>query len=349
MSHRTALGHLTVLDATDGVSGQYCGRLLSDFGASVTLLEPTNGTSTRRTGPFDKSGHSFLFQHLNLGKESGSRESLAERARNADIALLDPSENADALRAENTQLITCTISDFGVDGPRKDWKGGELIHQALSGVMYRNGDPKRHPLYGCGHRSYYVAGVAAYSSVLAAIFARGKTGRGQHCSIDVAECAASMTYAFATQYNYNRVLERRTTPANLPSAVLQCSDGWISVFIYAYRWKEACEALNVPDLAADPAYATAEGRMEHWPKIVARIQESVRELPADVVVDRLQSLGSVAGKAARPSQLGDHPHLLARGYWESVDAGDGPRTILGPPFRMEKTPRVLPSVRRMAS
>lgn len=349
MRHTTALGNLVVLDATDGVAGQYCGRLLSDFGASVTLLEPVGGTPTRRVGPFDRQGESFLFQHLNLGKEPGSRDALAQLATSADIALVGPDEDAAKLRETNPRLITCTISDFGTDGPRKDWKGGELIQQALSGVMFRNGDPKRHPLYGCGHRSYYVSGAAAYSSVLAAIFARSKSGKGQHCSIDVAECAASMTYAFATQYNYNRVLERRTTPANLPSAVLQCSDGWISVFVYAYRWKETCEALNVPDLANNPVYATAEGRMENWPQIVARIQESVRDLPAELVVDRLQSLGSVAGKAARPSQMASNPHLVARDYWEVVETPDGPRTVLGPPFRMEKTPRVLPAARRKAS
>mgnify|MGYP001499118942 CR=1 FL=1 len=349
MSGGGALGHLVVLDASDGIAGQYCGRLLSDFGADVFLLESDGGTPTRRMGPFGKAdGQSLLFRHLNLGKRSVVFDStdegrLAALAARADIALLAPGIDHAALRTVNPRLVTCPVSDFGEEGPRRDWKAGELIHQALSGVMYRNGDPQREPLYGCGHRAYYVSGIAAYIAVLSAIFARARTGRGQHCSIDVAESAASMTYALATQYNYNGVQERRTTPSNLPSAVLRCKDGWVSVFIYAYRWKEACAALDVGHLASDPGYATAEDRMLRWKEIVATFQASVEDIPADTVVEKLQALGCVAGKAVRPSELPRHPHLLARGYWEEVDTPDGRQTVLGPPFRMEKTPRVLPS------
>ncbi len=344
MTQRTALGHLAVVDASEAVPGQYCGRLLSDFGAAVTLLEPEGGTPTRRMGPFSlKDGESFLFRNLNFGKalRTGGADALASLAAVADIALLPRGADHAALRAANPRLVTCTVSDFGEDGPRAGWKGTELVHQALSGVMFRNGDPLREPLFGCGWRAHYVAGVAAYSAVLAAIFARAATGRGQHCSIDIAECAASMTYAIATQYNYNGIVERRTTPSNLPSAVLRCADGWVSVFIYAYRWKEACAALETPELADDPRYATAERRMENWKEVVATFSRKVRDMPADIVVERLQALGCVAAKAVRPSQLREHPHLAARGYWEAVETERGREAMLGAPFRMEKTPRAL--------
>lgn len=337
-----ALGHLAVLDYTDGVAGQYCGRLLADFGASVTLLEPAEGTPTRRIGPFGAAdGQSFLFPHLNLGKRMEVRAALAPLVAGADIALLPAGIDHAMLRASDPRLITCTVSDFGEDGPRAGWKGSEMIHQALSGVMFRNGDPHREPLYGCGWRAHYVAGVAAYTAVLAAVFARASTGRGQHCSIDVAECAASMTYALGTQYNYNGITERRTTPANLPSAVLRCRDGWVSVFIYAYRWREACEALEAPDVAADPRYQTAESRMERWKEIVAAFQTKVADIAADTVVERLQSLGCVAAKAVRPTELRDHPHLAARGYWEEMQTYRGMEPLMGPPFRMERTPRAV--------
>ena len=297
-----ALSHLRAVDASDGVAGQYCGRLLSDYGAETTLLEPEGGTWTRRAGPFDAGGGSLLFRHLNLGKrvEAGGADRLDALAAGADIAMLPAGADHAALRQANQRLVTCTVSDFGEDGPRADWKGGELIHQALSGVMYRNGDPARAPLYGCGWRAHYVTGVAAYAAVLAAILARGRTGRGQHVAIDVAECAASMTYALGTQYNYNGVREYRTTPANLPSTTLRCRDAWVAVFIYAYRWRDTCGALGVPELADDPRCATTEERMRNWPVVVDVFRQAVRDLPADEVVDRLQSLGCVAGKAVRP-------------------------------------------------
>lgn len=342
---QTALGHLSVVDATDGVAGQYCGKLLCDYGADTVLCEPPGGTPIRRIGPFSqRDGDSMLHRHLNLGKRAVDRGAtpLAELCVAADIALLAPREDHSALRAANPRLITCTVSDFGEDGPRARWKGGELIHQALSGVMYRNGDGAREPLYGCGWRIHYVAGTAALSAVLAAVIARVRTGRGQHCQVDVAETAASMTYS-ATQYHYNGTIETRGAPVRLPTAVLKCADAWVVVFIYAYKWNDTCRALNLPDLAADPRFLTAEDRIANWGEAVEILQRGVAGMEADELVKRLQDLKCVAGTAIEPARLGQSEHLDARGYWETALTGHGPRRVLGAPFRMEKTPRRLRS------
>lgn len=341
---REALSHLTVIDASDNVAGQYCAKLLCDFGADTVLAEPPGGTPIRATGPFStEDGESLLHRHLNFGKRPARADALETLCRDADIAVLPAGIDHAALRAANPGLITCTVSDFGEDGPRRHWKGGEMVHQALSGVMYRNGDAAREPLYGCGWRVHYVTGAAALSAVLAAVIARSRTGRGQHCAIDISECAASMTYALATQYLYNGVFEKRSAPSNLPSATLQCADAWVTVFIYDYRWADACAALGVPGLAADPRFATAEDRMANWPQAVAILQAGIIDLKADDVVDRLQRLKCVAGKAVRPSQLVHSEHLRVRDYWETVDTPNGPRPALGPAFRMEKTPRRRPA------
>ena len=338
---REVLSHLTVVDASNSVAGQYCGKLLSDWGAETILSEPPGGTPIRHTGPFSViDGESLLHRHLNVGKRpivSVEGNSLPALCRNADIALLDVGADHAALREDNQKLVTCTISDFGEDGPRRHWKGGEMIHQALSGVMYRNGDPSREPLYGCGWRVHYVTGAAALSAVLAAIIARARTGRGQHCAIDVAECAASMSYAQATQYDYHGILEKRSAPSNLPSATLKCADAWVTVFIYDYRWPDACDALGLPELIDDPRFDTAENRMANWPAAVAILEAGVARLPADEVVDRLQKLKCVAGKAVYPSQLINSEHLKSRAYWACVETPSGPQPALGPAFRMEKT------------
>jgi crotonobetainyl-CoA:carnitine CoA-transferase CaiB-like acyl-CoA transferase len=337
-----ALDGLRVEDRSESIAGQYCGRLLADYGADVLLVEPAGGSVTRRMGPMRADGSSYMFFHLNFGKRGCASEP------GADILLL-PAGFDRASLPEDPRRITCTISGFGEDGPRANWKGGELIYQALSGVMYRNGDPKGMPLYGCGHRASYVAGTAAYISVLAALHARRQTGRGQHCSVDIAECAASMTYALATQFLYNGVPEYRSEPQNLPSGVLQCTDGWVSIFIYAYRWRGACEALGLAEMADHPRYATAEARMENWPEVIAAFQSVSRDMTCQDFIARLQAHDQVAGKAVYPSELISHPHLLARDYWQTVDTPSGPRTMLGPLFRMEKTPRHLKTPRTLKS
>lgn len=347
MTSKQALSHLKVVDASDTVAGQFCGRMLSDFGADTVLLEPQDGTPTRNMEPFSqKDGKSFTFFHLNHGKriesDGNDRQGrLLELTADADIAILPAGVDHAALRQANPQLVTCTVSDFGEDGPRRNWKGGELIMQALSGIMYRNGDPARDPLYGCGRRAYYVTGVAAYSGVLAAIYGRKRIGKGQHVAIDAAECAASMTFALATQYHYGTP-EKRGTRASLPSGELQCKDGWVTFHLNDRSWRDAFHALGLPEIGDDERFRAADVRMKHWSDIVAKMQQQVADMPSREVVDRLQGARSTAGIAAIPSELFNDPHLVARNYWEHIETDAGERLMLGAPFRMEKSPRQLP-------
>jgi crotonobetainyl-CoA:carnitine CoA-transferase CaiB-like acyl-CoA transferase len=343
---RTALGHLSVLDLSEIISGQYCSRLLADFGADVLLIEPPGGSVTRRTGPFRADGRSQLFLHLNLGKRAltldpataAGRDRLAGLVATADIVLVPPGLDRAALAARNPRAVIALCSDFGEDGPRARWQGSEMIHQALAGTMFRNGRPDREPLYGVGHRAYYAAGVATYIAVLAAIHARGRTGRGQEVAVDVCETAASMTYAPANQYFYNGTVEPRSVPQKLPSAVVRCRDAWVSIFIYAHHWRATWAALGRPEVADDPRFVSVEARMDHWPEVVALLRAAVADRAADEVVEAVQAAGAVCGKSATPRELAASTHLAERGYWQSVEDEGGRRRILGPPFRLSATP-----------
>jgi len=346
-THATsALGHLRVLDLSESIAGQYCARMLADFGAEVMLIEPPGGSAIRRMGPFRASGESHLFLHLNLGKQNAMIDHttpdgwarLLAMAKDADAIIVPAGVDRDALAKANPQAVICLCSDFGVDGPRAHWRGGEMIHQALSGVMYKNGHADREPLYGCGHRASYAAGVAAYTSILAAIFARARIGRGQQVSIDTCETASAMTYAVPTQYNYNGTIDRRSTLTKLPSAVVKCRDAWLTVFIYAYRWRDTWNALGMPGMADDPRFTSLEDRMARWDEVAAILAAAVADKAADDVVNAMQAVGAIASKAATPAQVAASSHLAARDYWQNVTGANGVRRILGPPFRMSATP-----------
>jgi crotonobetainyl-CoA:carnitine CoA-transferase CaiB-like acyl-CoA transferase len=338
-----------VLDLGESIASQYCSRLFADFGAEVVLVERPAGSAIRRTGPFRANGDSQLFLHLNLGKQSVTADRttpagwsrILELAKSVDVILLPAGVDRAALAAQNDLAIICLISDFGENGPRQAWRGSEMIHQALSGVMYRNGSGDREPLYGVGHRASYTAGVAAYTAALSAIFARARIGRGQEISIDVCETAASMTYGMASQYFYNGVVDSRSTAPRLPSAVVKCLDGWLSVFIYDYRWRETWAALGAPEMATDPRFANVEDRMDRWPEVVRLIERQTENMRAEDVVRALQSVGAIAAKAATPADLAVSEHLAARSYWQHIDASNERRLVLGPPFRMSATPRVV--------
>ena len=102
--------------------------------------------------------------------------------------------------------VTCRITPFGTDGPLADWRGNELVYQALAGPMYENGRPEGPPLFGVGHRASYAAASSATSKR-----SRRSWDAGVPRSVDVAiaEVAASMSFNRVTQFSYNGEIEGR--------------------------------------------------------------------------------------------------------------------------------------------
>jgi crotonobetainyl-CoA:carnitine CoA-transferase CaiB-like acyl-CoA transferase len=339
-----ALDDLRVVDFSDNLGGQYCARLLADFGAEVILVEPEAGSPIRHMAPFSAkdSGLSLRFWHLNTGKRSISldRENNEGRARlagllaSADVVILPEDFDAAEVEKINPQCVAVTVSPFGKDGPLKDWKAPEIVLQALSGMMNNNGEFGREPLYGIGDRASFAAGVAAYIGILAALSARSADGKGQAVSVDIEETAAAMCFPYVLRHIYNGLVHRRNDQT-IPAGRVKCRDGWVCIWIYNHRWHAVCTALDLPEMERDPRFADPAIRRRNWEAMFAIIQEKVADIAAEGLVERLQQAQVIAAKAYRPSEQFGNAHLNNRSYWESVDG----RVILGPPFRMSETPR----------
>jgi crotonobetainyl-CoA:carnitine CoA-transferase CaiB-like acyl-CoA transferase len=344
MSSSEALGGTTVLDLSESIAGQFCGRLLADFGAAVTLVEPPEGSAIRRLGPLDASDHSLLFFHLNTGKRSLALDRaqgdavLGGLAARADVAVVGTEADRAHLRAANPRLVIGLVTPFGSDGPLAGWKSSEMILQALSGMMHNNGDPGRPPLYGCGQRASYAAGLASYCGIVAALLARESGAPGQDVIVDAAETAAAMGFPYVMQHIYNGTVRRRGDQTQ-PVARVLCRDGWLCIWIYNHRFAAACHTLGVPELIDDPRFKAPRERLENWEALVAILQRLLAERNAEEIVEALQAAQIIAAKASRPSELRHDRHLAARAYWEAVATGGGMQTILGTPFRMSRTPR----------
>ena len=112
------------------------------------------------------------------------------------------------LKTSTTTTVICDITPFGRGTDWRDWQGGELIYQALSGVMFENGTTGLPPLYGVGHRASYAAGAIGYLQCLALLL----SDRWSRHLVDlsIAEVASSMNFNRATQYQLNRVIEVAT-------------------------------------------------------------------------------------------------------------------------------------------
>ncbi len=333
-----ALHGIRVVDLSESVAGQYCSRLFADFGASVTLIEPPGGSAMRRKGPFSATtGASLTFLHLNSGKSSvvlgASSAELQALAASADVAIL-PNAERSALPFPAT-TITVDISDFGREGPRAGWRGPEIVIQALSGMMFNNGADGREPLYGCGERSSYAAGVAAYIGALAALLARGADGPGQHVEISAAETAVAMGFPFPFQHIYSGTLRRRADITN-PCGQVLCRDGWVCIWIYNHRWTRFCETVGLGHLIDDERFTDPVIRRRNWAALFAIIQARLAGEDAEALVDTLQHADIIAAKSYRLTELPHQAHLRERNWWEQL--ADGQR-LLGAPFRLSRTPR----------
>jgi crotonobetainyl-CoA:carnitine CoA-transferase CaiB-like acyl-CoA transferase len=344
------LDGLRVADLSEHFSGQYASRLLAGLGAQVTLVEPPGGSRLRQLAPrSEKSGRSLPFWHANLSKQSlcappvTTAEGAAivqQLADNSDVIIVG--ESAADLRARieiPPRAIVCEVSDFGRAGPYSQWRGSEMIHQALGGTMLVTGDPDREPLYGCGNRVYYASGLVVFNSVLAALQIREPDGRqlGQDLEVAVAEVAASMAQNGSTVYEYNGTWAHRGKYRGL-LARIQCADGWVVVFGLRH-WSDLCDAFRTPQLAEDPRFKSPAARMQNWPEAIAILQEHARSRPADEIVATAQRNKACVEKMHTLGDVLSWDHLAARHFLDHLDLDGEKLLVLGAPWRMSVSSR----------
>ncbi|MBN8292455.1 CoA transferase [Rhodobacter sp. NTK016B] len=335
-----ALSNLVVVDASETIAGQYCGRLLAMFGADVRLIEPEGGSALRCAHPRSEVwGDSWLFFHLNLDKTpevldwrtQDGWEAFCTRAAAAQIVLIPQGMDTDTLRTRAPHTVFCEIGDFDERGPYAGWKGSEIVFQALAGTMYRNGAVGREPLFGVGHRTSYMTGIATYCAALAALNRAG----GDLIKISVHTTAAASSYQVANQFLQNGSWDLRDGPLQVAELVLPCNNGWVVVFIHALKWSEYCGYFSLEAIETDPRFATDHvARIQHLDEVIAATARVSRLRDAKQVMADLQAMGIPAMLAFKPGDLDRSEHFRQRDYWQQVDTDEGPRRAMGPVWRM---------------
>ncbi len=213
------LAGLRVVEIADEL-GEMTGLLLAGLGADVVKVEPAGGGATRQIGPFlDDVAHperSLHFWHYNRGKRSvvldldgeAGRESLRQLVGAADIVLDSsggaleavPGFSRKDLLARHPRLILARMTPFGDTGPWAAWKGSDLVHLALGGVMMNCGyDPNPERLYDLPPiapqlwHAYHIAGEQLAVGIVAALLHRNRTGEGQEVACAVHEAVSKNT------------------------------------------------------------------------------------------------------------------------------------------------------------
>ena len=361
------LDGVRVVDLTQVMGGPFCTMQLGDLGADVIKVEPPGGDLSRRMGgaqlrmPGDDNAPFFA---LNRNKRSivldltvnEDREVMRELARTADVVVesFRPGvarrlgADYETIAAINPRIIYASISGFGQTGPYADRPGFDLIAQAMSGLMSVTGEPNGEPV-NCGVPIADLAvGLIATNGILAALIARGRTGRGQYIDTSLFESALAMAVWETTEYWATGHAPHAMGSAhrlNAPYQALRTADGHVVLAALTSRqWTDLCAALGRADLATDPRFETNATRMAHRAALAAELEVALGARTTATWVEALLAAGIPAGPINDLAQVFDDPHTQARRMVEEIDHPVAGRLrTLGFPLKMSDTP---PRVRR---
>ncbi len=354
----SALGHLKALDLA-GPEAQSLGRLLADLGADVVLIEPPGGTPGRRYRPRAASDPDVSLHFLNyntnkrsfvldLEAEAGRRE-LRALLREADVLIesFRPGYlegiglGYSRLSRINPRLVVTSVTPFGSTGPHSGYGGGELVVQAMGGLMYIQGDPDMPPCAAPAEHTYQLACHHAAFATLAALTERRSSGRGQHVDVSVQEVVAHLLFNIS-RYALSGDIASRTNNdlAIAPNNYYPCADSarvCLCVF-YDRHWDVLVEWMG-DDALADPAFREAAFRRAN-PDIVDQfVAPFVERFTAQEMLDECERRHLAASPFNTLKDLAEGPHTNGRGFFVSTDRpGVGAFKMPGAPYRFSRTP-----------
>ena len=296
-----ALAGIQVLDLSRILAGPWCTQNLADLGANVLKIEhPERGDDTRQWGPpyIEEANDgaarlSAYFTCCNRGKRTMAvdfattegADAIRQLAAKADVfvenykagALAKYGLDYDTLRAINPRLVYLSITGFGQSGPMADKPGYDYVFQGMGGLMSYTGHPDGQP--GAGPLRTGVAvvdvstGMYATSAVLAALFQRQASGRGQYLDIALLDVAVALNANQAANYLVSGKNPKRSGNAHpncAPYEVFRCADGHLILAIgNDAQFQRFCQLAQRPELAEDSRFATNSARIVHLPALRA--------------------------------------------------------------------------------
>jgi CoA:oxalate CoA-transferase len=339
---------LRILDLTRMLAGPYATMLLADMGAEVVKVEAPAGDPIRRMGPpFEADGRSAYFMAVNRNKKSvvldlqteRDRDRFLQLARTADAVVdnfragvmarlrLTPTD----LRAVRPDIVTCSMTAFGADGPYRDLPGYDLVVQAIGGGMSITGEPGGAPVRSGVPIGDLAGGIFAALAVCAALLRRERTGEGEHVDLSLLDVQVSLL-TYVAQYHLTD--GRVPGPVGsghqtvVPYQAFRTADGHVVVAVFGENfWAPLCRALDLEELVS--SYPDNAARHEHRAEVVARLQQRLLERTTDEWVRALWAAGVPGGPVNTIDRVLRDPQVRHRG----MVATDGERELLGNPVK----------------
>ncbi|MFJ3263991.1 CaiB/BaiF CoA transferase family protein [Pseudomonas sp. NPDC086581] len=366
-----ALSGYRVLDLSRVLAGPWCGQVLADLGAEVIKIErPGVGDDTRGWGPpymkaadgsdsseaayYQSTNRNKLSVALNLATEEGQAlvralacecDVLIENYKAGSLAKYGL--DYDSLSKVNPRLVYCSITGFGQTGPRAEEPGYDFIIQGMGGLMSITGEKDGVP--GASPQKVGVAvsdvmtGLYSVVAIQAALLAREKTGRGQHCDMALLDVQVAMLGNQSQNYLATGRSPGRQGNAHVNIVPYQVFSAQDMDFIIACgndsQFVSLCDAIGLPELPKDPRFTRNADRVRNRDVIVGKLAEHFQGDTADNWVRRIHAMKVPVGVINDIGRALDEPQVVARDMLVEIPHAQNPAfRMVGSPLKLSETP-----------
>ncbi len=349
------LSDVRILDMTLIMAGPYCTSMLGDMGAEVIKIEkPGVGESSREVPPHFFEGQSAYFIAMNRNKKSMTLDLKSEEGKHIFYELAKTSDvvvdnfrpgvvkklgfGFDDLKKINPRIICCSISGYGQTGPFKDRPAFDLVIQARGGIMSYTGEPDQMPVRMGAPMGDLSGGLFATQGILAALYQREKTGKGQQIDISLMDCQTSLLTYRAQFYFVGNEIARPVGSGHVSAHPIRAfQTKTFAVVIDANMenlWIDMCEAMGMPELSRDERFNSRKNRNKNKEQLYAILEKAFLEKTGEEWLEILEKRVPIGPINTIDKALAD-PQTLSRNMVVEVDYNDGKKLkLVGNPVKM---------------
>ena len=359
-----ALAGVKVVDMTQFEAGTSCTETLAWLGADVVKVEePTRGDQGRHASTDRPGVDSYYFMLLNANKRSVTCNLKDERGRAVLRDLIEQGDvfienfgpgvierlgfGYEVVREINPRIVYAQIKGFAPESPYGSFLAFDMIAQSVGGALSTTGDEDQRPIKPGPTIGDTGTGLHCAIGILAALYQRQLTGRGQHIYVAMQEAVINFSrIAYASQALWGkaapRVGNRSVLGMSAPSDVYRCRGGGPNDYCYIYtsragnhQWQRLLKVIGRDDLLDDPRFATPQDRVRHEAAIDELLAPWVAERTKVEVMETLGRAGVPAGAVFDTDELLHDPFLRDRGMFPTVEHPvRGEFTMPGWPVKM---------------
>ncbi|MDG2113292.1 MAG: CoA transferase [Actinomycetota bacterium] len=326
-------------------------HLLASQGATVIKVEDLTMGDPLRVFGTGKGGMSGWFANLGAGKQSLGLDITSDEGRAVLHRLIESADvfvqayrpgvaerlgfGAAQMAELNPRLLYVSISGFGEDGPYAQRPAYDAVIQGWSGIAGIQGGDETPTFVKC-FLPDKITSLTWTQAVSAALYARERTGAGQHIRLSLLDAAISFMWHDAMMHRTVLDPDVDQQPNILDDYQLSpCADGHVAVMpLTDGHWKGIAAGFERPELLDDPRFASPALRADNFGEMVAEISESVRSLPRDEVVALMVEHDVPVAPALRPDELADDPQVRHNDILQDVV-----HPVVGPIRRQRSAPR----------